>query len=118
MVLLVTAVLIGSSGCRLPLIDPPIVGRWLVTDDLSIGTHYWTFNRDHTGEDYADLGGGLSFQDSFTWSYQRFENILTKNGRSYKVDYNFFRTHAVLYNPDDGDKVMELELLSTPIFRL
>ena len=116
---LVTVVLlVGTSGCRLPLIDAPIVGRWLVISNATIGTHYWTFNRDHSGEDYVDMGGGFSYTDNFSWTYSRFDHILTKNGRSDKVQYNFLRTHAVLYDPDDGEKVLELELLSTPIFRL
>ncbi len=115
---LVMVVLLGASGCRLPLIDPPIVGKWLVISDIMIGTHYWTFNRDNTGEDYVEIGGNFSYRDAFNWSYKRFDHILTKDGRSYNVEYNFFRTHAVLYDPDDNNKVLELELVSTPIFRL
>lgn len=115
---LVMVVLFGVTGCKLPLIDPPIVGKWLVISDLMIGTHYWTFNRDNTGEDLVEIGGSFSYNNSFTWSYKRFDNILTKGGNSYKVEYNFFRTHAVLYDLDSNRKILELDLLSTPIFRM
>ena len=146
LVLVVVLLLIGNTGCRLPLIDPPIIGRWLAEeDDVKI---YFDFNRDKTGkiefvfdEDsfgfksdglpsiFLEIGGDATepkqsgISREITWTYQRSSHILVIYLRGdrleLKVEYNnLFRTKATMYPPDDPQDKLDFILVSTPIFRL
>ena len=112
-------VLVGTSGCRLPLLDPPILGRWSV-EGGQFFDEYWTFWRNNTGEaEYRiEFGGTFIFTDDFMWSYNRLRHILIMDGREYRVRYNLFQTEATLHDPEDDSVVVKLILQSTPVFRL
>ncbi|MGI6137645.1 MAG: hypothetical protein ACOYI9_01295 [Candidatus Hydrogenedentales bacterium] len=112
--LLVVVMIIGFSGCRIPIIDPPVVGTWQIVSDNPLGTHLLTFNRDNSGVEKTIIGDRITFTTEFTWSYNRWDQILKKGSISYQVDFNIWRNHAILYSVDNHRKLMELELVSTP----
>lgn len=124
LVVLLVGFLVGGTGCRLPFIDPPIVGRWkIMEEELTIpgGSTYLVFNRNNTG--YLEISFLVISDRSgvFTWSYDREKDILYMDGDdlhdSLQVQYNFLRTKATLIGMND-DHQMTLALRSTPIFRL
>ncbi len=125
----VVALLLGSSGCRLPIIDPPIVGRWTAVNQSLLLSKSYEFSRDKTGEmapfkkdATADDLKQLNVTVDFTWTYNRRDRIVSiKVGNTItelKVDYNFFRTKATIHNVNAPNYRVDYELESTPIFRL
>lgn len=119
-----------GPGCRIPLIDPPVIGEWDVRDEESMSM---TFERDGSGViryviDWGKADDGKAttvLTEAFTWRYDRKNKALSLSIKrlgivieeNYNVSFNFFQTEMTLETAN-GSRKRELKLLSTPIFRL
>ena len=126
---ILVVLLLGSSGCRLPIIDPPIVGRWTAANQSLWLARSYEFSRDKTGvmapfkkDVTADEQKQFNVTMDFTWTYSRRDRIVSiRVGNTItelKVDYNFFRTKATIHDVSVPNHRVDYELESTPIFRL
>jgi len=110
LLVLLAGFLVGGTGCRLPFVDPPIVGRWKIMDEaanIPVGGAFLVFDRNHTAYVEVSFLGIAERSETYTWSYDREADILHMEGDSLQVEYNFLRTRATL-----------IDMRSTLIFRL